>query len=42
MNGTAKQKDIETLARNKRRESLITYIGLGIVAIALVIPWKLA
>ena len=41
-NGTTKQKDIETLARNKRRERWITYIGLGIVAIALLIAWKFA
>lgn len=40
--GKARLKDIEDSIRNKSRETLFAYIGLGIVAVALLIIWKLA
>jgi hypothetical protein len=38
----AKSKDIEDSIRNKSRETLFAYVGLGIVAVAMLIIWKLA
>jgi hypothetical protein len=40
--GKAGLKDIEISIRNKKSEALFAYIGLGIVAVALLIIWKLA
>ncbi len=40
--GNVKLMDVEASTRNKSRENVVAYIGLAIVAIALLIVWKLA